>query len=82
MAGSATRLSQARELHAQSRWAEACVEFAAADRTEQLTADDLESYAEAAQILGRGAEAIQLLRRAFNLRIDAGEVDQAITSAF
>jgi DNA-binding NarL/FixJ family response regulator len=82
MAESATRLSQARELHAQSHWAEACVQFAAADRAEQLNADDLERYAEAAQILGRGAEAIQLLRRAFDLRVDAGEVDQAITSAF
>ena len=82
MADAATWLSQARELHAQSHWAEACVRFDAADRAEQLEADDLERYAEAAQILGRGAEAIQLLRRAFDLRIDAGEVDRAITSAF
>src|SRR5215211_4165997 len=82
MADGATRLGQARELHAQSRWTEACEQFAAADRSEPLDADDLERYAEAAQILGRGDEAIQLLRRAFNLRIDAGEVDQAITSAF
>ena len=73
---------QARELHAQSRWAEACVQFAAADRAEQLDADDLERYAETAQILGRGDEAIQLLRRAFNLRIAAREVDRAIVSAF
>ena len=82
MTDGATRSGQARELHAQSRWAEACEEFAAADRAEQLDADDLERYAEAAQILGRGAEAIQLLRRAFNLRIAAGEVDRAIVSAF
>jgi DNA-binding CsgD family transcriptional regulator/tetratricopeptide (TPR) repeat protein len=82
MADGATRLSEARELHAQSHWAEACVQFAAADRVGQLDVDDLERYAEAAQILGRIPEAIQLLRRAFNLRIDAGEVDQAITSAF
>jgi DNA-binding NarL/FixJ family response regulator len=82
MADVATWLSQARELHAQSHWAEACVQFDAADRAEQLDAVDLERYAESAQILGRGAEAIQLLRRAFDLRIDAGEVDQAITSAF
>ncbi|HKX15264.1 MAG TPA: LuxR C-terminal-related transcriptional regulator [Propionibacteriaceae bacterium] len=82
MADDATQLSQARELHAQSRWAEACEEFAAAGRSERLDADDLERYAEAAQILGRGAEAIQLLRRAFNLRVDAGEVDRAITTAF
>jgi DNA-binding NarL/FixJ family response regulator len=82
MADSSIGLSQARELHAQSQWAEAYEQFAAADRNEQLDADDLERYAEAAQILGRGAEAISQLRRAFNLRVDAGEVDQAITSAF
>jgi DNA-binding CsgD family transcriptional regulator len=82
MTDGATRSRQARELHAQSRWAEACLQFAAADRAEQLDADDLERYAEAAQILGRGDEAIQLLRRAFNLRIAAREVDRAIVSAF
>jgi DNA-binding CsgD family transcriptional regulator len=69
-------------LHAQSRWADACELFAAADRSKPLHADDLERYAEAAQILGRGDEAIQLLRRAFNSRIAAGERDRAITSAF
>ena len=73
MADGATQLGQARELHAQSRWAEACEQFAAADRSEPLDADDLERYAEAAQILGRGDEAIQLLRRAFNSRIAARE---------
>ena len=82
MTDGATRSGQARELHAQSHWAEACEQFAAADRAEQLDADDLERYAEAAQILGRGDEAIQLLRRAFNLRIAAREVDRAIVSAF
>jgi DNA-binding CsgD family transcriptional regulator/tetratricopeptide (TPR) repeat protein len=82
MADGSTGLGQTRELHAQSHWAEAYEQFAEADRDEQLDADDLERYAEAAQILGRGAEAIRLLRRAFKLRIDAGEVDQAITSAF
>jgi DNA-binding CsgD family transcriptional regulator len=82
MADVTTRLAQARELHAQSRWAEACEQFSAAERAEQLDADDLERYAEAAQILGRGDEAIRLLRRAFNIRVDAGEVDRAITSAF
>ena len=82
MADVATRLGQARELHAQSRWAEACEQFSAADHAEQLDADDLECYAETAQILGRGDEAIQLLRRAFHTRVDAGEVGQAITAAF
>jgi len=81
MADVATRLGQARELHAQSLWAEAYRHFSAAG-AEGLGAEDLERYAEAAQILGRGGEAIQLLRRAFDTRVDAGEVDRAITAAF
>jgi DNA-binding CsgD family transcriptional regulator len=82
MADVAIRLGQARVLHAQSRWTEAYAQFSAADRAERLDAEDLERYAEAAQILGRGDEAIRLLRRAFNTRIDAGELDRAMTSAF
>ena len=82
MADGASHLGHARVLHKQSLWAQACEEFAAADRADQLEGDDLERYAEAAQILGRGVEAIQLLRRAFNLRVSAGELDRAITSAF
>jgi hypothetical protein len=82
MADMATRLDQARELHLQSRWAEACKEFAAADRIKPLGVQDLELFAEAEQVLGRGDEAVQTLRRAYRARIEAGEVDQAITSAF
>jgi len=48
MADAATRLSRARELHRESRWAEACDEFAAADRLEPLGAGDLEAFAESA----------------------------------
>ena len=66
MADGATQLGQARELHGQSRWAEACEQFSAADHTEQLDVGDRERYAEAAQSLGRGDEAIRLVRRAFN----------------
>ena len=82
MADGGIQLGQARGLHAQSRWLEAYEHFSAADHAEQLDAEDLERYAEAAQILGRGDEAIRILRRAFNRRIDAGELDRAITSAF
>jgi hypothetical protein len=78
----ATRLSRARDLHRQSRWAEACDEFAAIDRIEPLAVDDLEAFAEAAQVLGRGEEAVGLLRRAYRARVAAGEINRAITSAF
>lgn len=81
-ADTAARLRRARELHLQSRWAEACDEFAAADRLEPLAAEDLEAFAEAAQVLGRGEEAIGILRRAYQARIEAGEIDRAVTSAF
>ena len=82
MADVATRLIRARELHLQSRWAEACDEFAAADQLVPLAADDLEAFAEALQVLGRGEEAIATLRRAFQARMEAGEIDRAVTSAF
>ena len=42
----------------------------------------ISSFAEAAQVLGRGDKAIRLLRRAYRARVEAGEVDRAITSAF
>jgi ATP/maltotriose-dependent transcriptional regulator MalT len=82
MADVATRLARARELHLQSRWAEACDEFAAADALQPLAVDDLEAFAEAAQVLGPGDEAIRLLRRAYQSCVEAGETDRAVTSAF
>ena len=78
----ATRLSRAHELHKQSRWAEACDEFAAADLLEPLAAADLEALAETAQVSGRGEEAIRALRRAYDARLEEGEIDRAVTSAF
>jgi DNA-binding CsgD family transcriptional regulator len=82
MADAASPLGRARELHLESRWAEACEEFAAADRLEPLTAEDLEKFAEAAQVLGRGEEAVKILRRAYEARVAAGDFDWAVTTAF
>ena len=82
MADVASQLGRARELHLESRWAEACDEFAAADRLEPLAAEDLEAFAEAAQVLGRGEEALRTLRRAFQARVEAGDIDRAVTTAF
>jgi DNA-binding CsgD family transcriptional regulator len=82
MADGATQLMRARDLHRQSRWAEACEEFAAADRLEALAVDDLDAFAEAAQVLGRGEEALRLLRRACDARVEANDIESAVTSAF
>lgn len=82
MMDGATQLMRARDLHRQSRWAEACEEFAAADRLEALAVDDLDAFAEAAQVLGRGEEALRLLRRACDARVEANDIESAVTSAF
>ncbi|GGU54376.1 response regulator transcription factor [Lentzea flava] len=75
-------LTRARELHRDSRWEEACGEYAAADVEEPLGVEDLEAFAEAAQVCARGDEAAGLLRRVFDLRVAAGELDAAAQVAF
>jgi DNA-binding CsgD family transcriptional regulator len=83
MAAVATaHLARARELHRDSRWEEACAEYAAADAEEPLAVEDLESFAEAAQVSARGGEAVTLLHRVFDLRVGAGELDDAAQVAF
>lgn len=72
--------SQARELHRQGRWDEACVFFASA--TDTLDASDWEAFAEAAQLTGRHEEAVAALERAFALRRSQADVDAAATSAY
>lgn len=64
-------LARARELHRASRWEEACAEYGVADGEVPLAVEDLEAFAEAAQISARGDEAVALLRRVFDLRVSA-----------
>ena len=78
----ATLLSQARRLHQQSRWPEACDAFLAADQRSLLAVEDLELFAESAQILGRRDDAVRALERSFHARAEAGEIKFALRSAF
>ncbi len=78
----AAHLARARELHRASRWEEACAEYTAADAVEPLAVEDLEAFAEAAQVSARGDEAAALLHRVFDLRVSAGELDAAAQVAF
>jgi DNA-binding CsgD family transcriptional regulator len=78
----AAHLARARELHGASRWEESCAEFTAADAVEPLAVEDLEAFAEAAQVSARGDEAAALLHRVFDLRVSAGELDAAAEVAF
>ena len=75
-------LTRAREHHRASRWVEACAEFAAADAVEPLAVEDLEAFAEAAQVCARGDEAVALLHRVFDLRVGADDPDAAGQVAF
>jgi len=82
MADAAAQVIHARDLHRQSRWAEACDAFLLADRGVPLGVEDLELLAECAQILGRGADAVRALDGAYHARVRAGEIDAAVTSGF
>lgn len=75
-------LARARELHRASRWAEACAEYAAVYAERPLAVEDLAAFAEAAQVSARGDEAVTLLHRVFDLRVGAGELDEAAQVAF
>jgi DNA-binding CsgD family transcriptional regulator len=75
-------LARARELHRDSRWEAACVEYAVADTEEPLAVEDLEAFAEAAQVCARSDEAVTLLRRVFDLRVSRDELDEAAQVAF
>ena len=82
MNGEPGQLETAREHHGASRWARACEEYAAADRATPLTVEDLESWAEAAQVIGRIDEAIAVLTRCFELRAEAGEIHETTRATY
>jgi DNA-binding CsgD family transcriptional regulator len=75
-------LTHARDLYQASRWEEACAEYAAADAEVPLAVADLEAFAEAAQVTARGDEPVALLHRLFDLRVGAGQLDDAARVAF
>ncbi|MFG2822837.1 LuxR C-terminal-related transcriptional regulator [Kitasatospora sp. NPDC048365] len=75
-------LVAARRSHRRQAWADACAGFAEADRTAPLGTADLEAYAEASHILGRGEEAAGLLARAYRANTDAGRTGAAVKCAF
>jgi DNA-binding NarL/FixJ family response regulator len=82
MSGEPGHLETAREHVRSSRWVRACEEYAAADRATPLTVGDLESWAEAAQVIGRIDEAIAVLTRCFELRAEAGEIHETTRATY
>ena len=82
MADAAVHLARARELRRNSEWGPACDEFRAAGGIGGLGVEDLEGFAECAQILGLRSEAVAALERSFALRMAAGQARAAEASAF
>jgi DNA-binding CsgD family transcriptional regulator len=82
MSGEPGHLETARAHGRSSRWVRACEEYAAADRATRLTVEDLESWAEAAQVIGRIDEAIAVLTRCFELRAEAGEIHETTRTTY
>ena len=82
MADVADHLARARALHAASAWRPACDEFRAAGGLAALEVDDVERFAECAQIAGLRDEAIAALERSFEIRAASGQVRAALASAF
>ena len=56
--------------------------FAAIDRVTPLAIEDLGRLAESAHVLGRVDEAIPLLERVYQVRVDAGDTGWAVRTAF
>lgn len=75
-------MSRARELHVQARWDDACAAFLAIGGAASLHVEDVERLAEAAQMCGRHDEAVTALERSFALRVVAGDLHAAATTAF
>ena len=82
MADDADHLARARTFQAASAWREACDEFRAAGGLTALEVDDVERFAECAQIAGLSDDAIAALERSFEVRAADGQVRAALASAF
>ena len=75
-------LERARESHRRQAWADACDGFMAVDGSAGLGIDDLERLAEAAHVLGRCDLGVTVAQRAYQIRVDAGDVGRAVRCAF
>ncbi|UEL29451.1 response regulator transcription factor [Pseudarthrobacter sp. L1SW] len=82
MADDGDHLTRARDYHASYAWRQACDEFRAAGGPAGLGVEDLEYFAECAQIVGLRDDAIAALVHAFEERAANGQVRPAVAAAF
>ena len=82
MVDPAAALVRGRETYASQVWGEACEQLKAADRSSPLGADDLERLATCLYMLGREAEHLEVLERAYQVYLDNGDELAAVRAAF
>jgi DNA-binding NarL/FixJ family response regulator len=75
-------LELGRHAYRRQEWAHAFALLTEADAAAPLTADDLDLAAEAADMAGRGDDAVRLLRRAYLAHAEAGEVGPALRTGY
>jgi DNA-binding CsgD family transcriptional regulator len=75
-------LDRARRSYGERAWADAFLAFSDADRETPLEAHDLEQLALTAYLVGRDAEYLSTLERAYNAYRDSGETSRAVRCAF
>jgi ATP/maltotriose-dependent transcriptional regulator MalT len=75
-------LDRARECYRRHAWADACDAYQAIDLVVPLAIEDLERLAESAHILGRGADAVDLLQRVYEVHAGDGATGRAVRTAF
>jgi DNA-binding NarL/FixJ family response regulator len=75
-------LSVGRDSFGKQVWAAAYARLSAADRQSPLDAEDLERLATAAYLVGRDEESAELWARAHRLRLEHGDVPEAVRCAF
>lgn len=79
---SAAELARGRAAYQRRAWAEAYDAFTRADSAGSLAADDLWRLAMTAHLVGRDDEFLQVLERAHQVHLGAGDAVQAARCAF
>ena len=80
--GQPGNLDNGREAFARRAWAEAFTALASADAAEPLDLDDLEQLTQAAALCGRVPDALRLLERVYQTRLDLSDELGAARTAF
>jgi DNA-binding CsgD family transcriptional regulator/tetratricopeptide (TPR) repeat protein len=82
VADDANHITRARAFHKASAWHQACDEYRAAGGLAGLDIEDVECFAECAQIAGLRDDALAALVHSFEARAANGQVRPALASAF